>query len=204
MSEYVSVEISPNSVPIIPGQGRRVSAQIRNVGTDPSDVDSFNIEVVGIDESWYSLTTSRMALFPGDTGTALIDVNVPRHCSSTAGNIDFNVSATSTKHPNETGQGHAVLDIQAFHEFETSLERSHADDDSILYILQITNNGNDDLNLVAYTLLELVPVDQEAVEVGDAANVAQNQILLIDLCDRDVLSRLPPRRQTIDNRLFDP
>lgn len=78
----------PHNVEVAPGEGGVVSVTISNTS---KVIDSYQVQVFGLDPAWVQVTPQRLSLFPGDTQTAEIRVTLPADYPSSQRMISVNV-----------------------------------------------------------------------------------------------------------------
>ena len=83
-------------------------------------VATFVISVVGLDDTWVSITPSDMNLNEGQHGSAVVTITPPRRPSSRAGKHNFGIVVSSPDHPERVSQTSATLVIQPYFEFSLS------------------------------------------------------------------------------------
>lgn len=99
-----------------PGGQAQLSVTVRNPG---HLVESFRLDVVGLDPAWWQVHPPELAVYPGQEGSALIVINPPAQAQAPEGALPFGVRAISTLDANrsvveecdlEVGR---ILDLQA-------------------------------------------------------------------------------------------
>lgn len=80
----------PHHVEIDPGAGGHVSVSVTNTS---KVIDSYQVQVFGLDASWVDVSPPRLSLFPGDTATVDITVSLPLDHPTAKRTISINVTS---------------------------------------------------------------------------------------------------------------
>ena len=78
----------PHNVEVAPGEGGFVSVAITNTS---KVIDSYQVQVFGLDPAWVQITPPTLSLFPGDTGNVDVAVTLPADYPSSKRMISLNV-----------------------------------------------------------------------------------------------------------------
>ena len=114
MSEYFSLELTPQLLEVTPGQVVQARIMVENKG---HVLDYYTLEVSGLDPAWAHLSEQSFAVFPGDAATATLLIHPPDISGAAAGGYEFSIGLRSRYFPSEsievTGQV-AVLPVYSF------------------------------------------------------------------------------------------
>ncbi|MBM3941652.1 MAG: hypothetical protein FJ316_01760 [SAR202 cluster bacterium] len=138
-SNVIRVTLTPDRV-LLP-VGREVQAQItvQNAGFL---VDAFSIEVLGLDNAWYSLSRSSLSLFPGEEAASTITFRLPSRNEAVAQPYPFTVRVTSAKSPQEVTTEAGVLEVEPSLVYEASLSPEKVTGRRGAFTLTLANGGN--------------------------------------------------------------
>ncbi|GEM_PF-1335286 len=108
MSDRIEVTAEPAELILLPGETGEVSASIRNLG---QTVDQMILSVEGLDESWYTIPVSSVALFPNDQDNLKITIHPPK--TSESGSHPFQINVASQEDPSEIATAQVAIEIKA-------------------------------------------------------------------------------------------
>lgn len=80
----------PHLVEVQPGEGGIVTVTVTNTATV---IDSYEVEVYGLDPRWVEVSPAKLSLFPGETGSVTIRVQLPIDYPSSQRLISINVAS---------------------------------------------------------------------------------------------------------------
>ena len=130
----IDIEWTPTAPPV------QVTAQVQNTGVT---VDKYDVEIDGIEASWYTVTMQGTALFPGDTATIPIKIHPPLGADTPAGHYVFEVRARSQANTNLVASTMGVVYIIPKADFDmTMVEPRRVTGKSGQYTLNLSNGGN--------------------------------------------------------------
>lgn len=144
MADIIRVELTQESVQVVPGESAAIGITVQN---DSNVVDVLSIEVEGLDPSWYQLSVAQSSLFPGDQASGTLTLTPPKSSDAVSKNYPFTVKASSQKDPTQSTVLTVDLQVQAFHSFEMDVHPQKASGSTGSYKLSIKNTGNADLNI---------------------------------------------------------
>ncbi|MCI0439828.1 MAG: hypothetical protein L0177_11960 [Chloroflexi bacterium] len=152
MSSATTVTLAPDSLEMEPGSQARVEIRLRNT---TNLVDVFSIEVEGLDESLFELSTESVSLFPGDSATSVLTISVPRDKGFAAGTYPFKVRVGSRKDASQKVEALGKVEVKPFYSYEMEISPRRIVGKSGDYRVSITNQGNSELAIdLAATLKE--------------------------------------------------
>jgi uncharacterized membrane protein len=99
----------PETAVMVGGDPVTIVADIRNASMG---IDQYSVEVEGLDPSWYSLDSSSVSLFPGESGTVRITIRPPADAGA-AGPRAFTVRARSYFNAALVGSGRGTVVVAA-------------------------------------------------------------------------------------------
>jgi hypothetical protein len=97
-SGRIGVETDVNEVSLQAGESAPIQVTVTNNGYV---VDAFDLSVAALDPSWYTLTPTRVSLFPHARATATLQIHPPPHAAALAGDYAFELVAVSRDDPTE-------------------------------------------------------------------------------------------------------
>src|SRR4051794_9927491 len=101
------------------GETDTVHLAISNAGPV---VDAFELNVVGIDPSWYTFAPTSISLFPQDEAEATLELHPPAAVMILAGSYNFEVVATSHDAPTEQSRAAFSLSLAAAGDLAIDIE----------------------------------------------------------------------------------
>lgn len=137
--EQIVLTLLQTSVRIDAGSRMTLSLEVLN---DSNLVDHFTIQVIGLDEDWYSPPPQTLYLMPKSRDTAQITFHPPRRPSSKAGAHPFEVRATARAQGLQSAAMQAVLQINPYHNYVSKIEPQRVKRRRGTVDLVVTNNGN--------------------------------------------------------------
>ena len=118
MPERIELNADPLNVAMRGGDTAEVVASLRNLG---QTVDQLIVSIDGLDQDWYSLPVSSVALFPNDKDNLKIILHPPRTAETEAGTYPFHIRVTSQEAPDEAITAELTLEIRALLEIELEI-----------------------------------------------------------------------------------
>jgi hypothetical protein len=153
MHERVSLVLSTGRVSLSAGDA---PVTVDVVLTNRSQVvDQFDLQIVGGQPDWYSITPDRVSLFPGESTTSRLSLSPPRREDVLAGQYEIEVRATSRDDAGLASIAGLVLTIVPSGGFEIRLPKSRDEGRAGSYRLQVANLSDAPLSLL------LAPNDPE-------------------------------------------
>src|SRR6266566_197869 len=134
------------------GESDTVHLAITNAGPI---VDAFELNVVNIDPSWYTLTPTSISLFPQDEAEATLELHPPPGATILAGTYTFEVVATSHDAPTEQSRVSFTLSLAAVGDLTMDIEPQRIIARKGVFTLTLSNEGNTERKVV------LRPTDPE-------------------------------------------
>lgn len=144
MADFIRVTLTPDHLQLAPGDGAQAVVAFQNAS---NVVDVFTVEVQGLDESWYQLSSSSASLFPGDSSTSVLSIQVPRSSGAVAGTYPFKVRVTSRKGPSQETTLEGSLEVLPFYSYEMSLRPQKVAGAVGSFTLGIANGSNAELSV---------------------------------------------------------
>ncbi len=144
MSDKIQVTATPESLVATPGDSVETSATLHNLG---QSIDQFTLSIEGLDDSWYNLPVSSVALFPNDKDNLKIILTPPKTAETKAGSYPFRVKVTSQADPNESAAVDLKIEIQALPELEISLTPPSITGRRGVYQITINNPSDGEAHL---------------------------------------------------------
>ena len=116
----VSVHLSPAGphIPVVPGEAAHLTLTLHNAG---DRVTEYRITLTGLDASWYTLSHSSLALFPGDREQVQVTLAPPRSSESRAGTYPAALSVTSSRDPADRAELPLEVEVRPFLEYELDM-----------------------------------------------------------------------------------
>ncbi len=144
MADFIRVTLTPDRLQLAPGDATQAEVTFQNASTV---VDVFTLEVLGLDQSWFKLSSSSASLFPGDSATSVLSISVPRSSAALAGAYPFKVRVSSRKGPSQETTVEGSLEVLPFYSYEMSLRPQKVAGAVGSFTLGITNEGNAELSI---------------------------------------------------------
>jgi len=134
-----SVSVKPNSLRVVPGNHAEATIEVQNT----SDVvDVLSVAIHGLDLSWVQLSTISFSLFPGDSGTSVLKVCVPRTAASLSKSYTVTVATKSRNQPSCSQEAVLVLEVEPFHSVEACVREETLESGRSTYLIDVQNHGN--------------------------------------------------------------
>ena len=92
MAGRIGIEASEKSLNLAAGERSVVTITLTNAG---NVVDAFDLTVRDLDPTWYTLTPTRVSLFPKATGVSTLQIHPPLTTKALAGDYPFTIEAAS-------------------------------------------------------------------------------------------------------------
>ena len=143
MSDFIRVTMVPQNLQIYPGDAAEVSITIQNAS---NVVDSFLIEVQGLDSSWFKLSVLNSSLMPRDEGSSIITISPPKSSDAAARDYPITVRVISQKDPTQETNVTGNLEVQPFYTYSLDLRPQKMTGPKGSYSVIIANNGNAELD----------------------------------------------------------
>ena len=98
MSDLILVTLQPSLLQVKPGEELGATIEVQNRGRL---VDSYSIEVLGLNPDWYELADDTVSLFPGDSEIVSLVFNPSAGSNAVADSYDFTIKVSSNVSPSE-------------------------------------------------------------------------------------------------------
>lgn len=138
----------PHHVDVGPGQGGVVNVSVTNTA---AVIDSYDVQVFGLDPSWVTVNPSKLSLFPGETGAVEVRVTLPDDYPSSKRNLAINV--VSEDDPAAFNLSYVELSIAPSARTSVSLDPTMVTGGgSAAFGLVVSNQGNAVTRATGYAL----------------------------------------------------
>jgi serine/threonine protein kinase len=117
--EQIMLTLNQTQIKVDAGSRVTMSLEVEN---DSNLVDHFTIQVLGMDEDWFSPPPQTLYLMPKTRDTAQVSFHPPRKPSSGAGAHPFEVRATARAQGLQSAAMQATLVINPFYGYTSTLE----------------------------------------------------------------------------------
>ena len=143
----VDLNVAPTTQDIIPGESGTYYIDIENTGNVH---DTFSLTVEDLPSNWlYSFSESEVSLDPGESTTITLEIEPYRHWTTTPGDYEFSVNATSNEAPLRGLSASDIKDIIThvlpFHDVELYVTPSQdyaLPGETKFYLVVVLNLGN--------------------------------------------------------------
>lgn len=139
MSTRVGLTTDAKSVDMVAGGVGVVQITVVNMGRV---VDAFDLQLRGLDSSWYTLTPERVSLFPGAKAAAVLQLRAPAASLANAGTYTAEVIATSRDAPTESTSVAVQVVIAAQSELSVAIEPQRIVARRATFTSTVSNDGN--------------------------------------------------------------
>ncbi len=139
MSTRVGLTTDEKLIDMVAGGVGVVQITAVNMG---SVVDAFDLQVRGLDPSWYTLTPERVSLFPGAKAAAVLQLRAPATALANAGTYTAEVVATSRDAPTESTSVAVQVVIAAQSELSVAIEPQRIVARRATFTATVSNDGN--------------------------------------------------------------
>lgn len=145
----VRVNLFPTSREVEPGHTETYTITVTNFGNLN---DTYSLSLSWLAPSWYAFSNQSVSLSPSESTQVFLNVTPPRHWSTTPGEYDFTVTATSLNDPEAADSDHGILVVLPFHDLQLFVvPNSYTAEpgDKVTYTMGLQNLGNvrDDFNI---------------------------------------------------------
>ena len=145
MSDAIRVRVVPDSLQVVPdGNAVEAVVMVQNTGLA---VDQYAVELDGLPTTWYTLSTSSVALFPQDKDEARLVIRPPKGNGARAGSYPFNVVVVSRADATQTSRAEATLQIGTIETFDVDMSPRKVIGRRGRYNLTMRNGGNTDMSI---------------------------------------------------------
>ena len=134
-----NLSVKPTSLSILPGNHAEATIEVQNTG---DIVDVLSVAIHGLELSWIHLSTISFSLYPGDSGTSVLKVCVPRTPASLAKSYMVTVETKSRNHPASSQKAVLVLDVAPFHSVEACVREETSESGRSIFLIDVENHGN--------------------------------------------------------------
>jgi uncharacterized membrane protein len=153
VSELISLSIEPSSLTAMAGgEPLLVTVTVENRSRL---VDHYQLQLEGLEPSWYDLPPTPVELLPGERAIVRLSFHPPRTTEAQAGSYSFSVKATSLSNPLESSSLEAAMEVLPFGASSLEMTPQHLQGGQGTVQLTIHNRSN------APALLELQATDLE-------------------------------------------
>jgi hypothetical protein len=146
ISESAKVTLEPSALMLQSGgdTGEAV-ATVRNTS---EVLDQFDIEIEGLERTWYTVHAPSVGLFPGDNSEVRISFHPPKRIDIRAGDYPFLVKAVSQVDKARGGSAKGFVKIQPFAVFKAEISPQRATGRrGGTFRVVVSNSGSVDLSL---------------------------------------------------------
>ena len=112
MSELIGLSIEPGSLTAT--AGGETAQVIITVENRSRLVDHYQLQVEGLEPSWYDLPPTPVELLPGERGQVIISFHPPRTTETQAGSYPFSIRAVSQSNPLESSTLESTMGLLPF------------------------------------------------------------------------------------------
>ncbi|HEX9989376.1 MAG TPA: hypothetical protein VGE45_12985 [Chloroflexia bacterium] len=134
----ISIKLDPVETTLTPdGREKVVLLKVSNAG---QTVEEREIEVQGIDSSWYTLDGKNVRLWPKQVTEVPVKFHLPKEGVIAAGQHRFTVGVEQNNKPENTVEG--VITIEPYMDLNATLEPQRITGLQGTYKLRLDNNGN--------------------------------------------------------------
>jgi hypothetical protein len=137
--EQIILTLMQTNIRMDAGSRITMSLEVQN---DSQLVDHFTIQVIGMDDDWYTTPPQTLYLMPKSRDTAQIIFHPPRKASSFAGAHPFEVRATARAQGLQSAAMQATLQINPYYNFVSKIEPQRIKRRKGKVDLLVQNNGN--------------------------------------------------------------
>ena len=141
----IRITLLPDTLQAAP-DGGPVESIITVQNTGPA-VDQYAVELDGLPTTWYTLSSTAVALFPQDKDEAKLIIRPPKGPGVKAGVYPFTVTALSRADPSQTSRAEGTLQIGAVAAFDLDMSPRKVIGRKGRYNLTLRNGGNADLDV---------------------------------------------------------
>ncbi|HRE00869.1 MAG TPA: carboxypeptidase regulatory-like domain-containing protein, partial [Ilumatobacteraceae bacterium] len=167
-------DVTPNVAEIGPGESCTVTVRVSN--SSPL-IDAYSVQVFGVDPQWVTVSPPRLSLFPDESGTVEVTIQLP--VSFPAGHRQLSVNVSSENDPEQFTLSSLGLMALGHHRLRMRLDPITVTGASeAVFGLIVTNDGNTTVTAVASAMdqeeltgtiispevIELLPGQQETLE----------------------------------------
>jgi len=156
MPDTVKVALEPSALLLQSGgDTAEAVATVSNLG---EVLDQYDLEIEGLDRTWYTIHALTVGLFPGDNSQVRISFHPPKRSDIRAGDYPFLLKAVSQVDRSRGGSVKGFVKIQPFAVFKAEMAPQRVTARrSGSYRVSISNSGSVDLTL------DLKGADKEGV-----------------------------------------
>lgn len=144
MPNKIQVTANPSSLVAKPGDIVEANLALHNSG---QTIDQLTINVEGLDDDWYNLPVSSVALFPNDEDNLKIVLEPPKTNKISAGSYPFHVKVSSQADPEEITTVEMSIEIQTVPELKISISPESIKGRRGICQIVVNNPGDSDSRL---------------------------------------------------------
>jgi hypothetical protein len=141
----VTIKLNTDEVALSPGERATINLTVANEG---QVVDAYDVKVVGLDPSWYSLSQAEVRLFPESSGDVTLILHPLAGAASGAGFYVFTVLAISRDYPGDQAIRQVKITILRVGSLELEAIPQRIQGRAGTFTLTIHNAGNSPRNTV--------------------------------------------------------
>jgi len=140
MTKRIEVIVEPASVSLKAGETAEIIAKVRNTG---QTIDQLVVGIEGLDEAWYTVPVTSVALFPNDQDTLRIMLHPPREAEDRTGPHPFRILVRSHESP-EVAVAEVAFEIKRRLEIVLGISPDEIKGRKGSYQVTVTNPSNAD------------------------------------------------------------
>ncbi len=141
MVDSIRVSMMPTTLQHVPdGEAAVALITVQNMG---SSVDQYAVELDGLPTTWYTLSSTSVALFPQDKEEARLSIRPPKGAAK-AGSYPFTITVLSRADPSKTTRMEGTLQVSSVAAFEIEISPRKVIGRSARFNLTMRNGGNVD------------------------------------------------------------
>jgi len=136
--------IAQSNLTMSPGDKLEATVSLRNLG---QTVDQFSLGVQGLDESWYDLPVSSVALFPNDQDQLKINIQLPEKMDRKIPSYSFTIVAASQENPEDKVTATVSIQIEMAPEAQIFISPQTMSAREGSYQVQVVNPSASDVKV---------------------------------------------------------
>lgn len=144
MTNKIEATVTPKSLVAKVDETVQAIVGLHNLG---QSIDQLNVSVEGLDNSWYSLPVSSVALFPNDKDELKIIFNPPKTSQIKSGTYPFRIKVSSQANPEESIVVDMAFNVQTMPEVESTMLPQSITGRRGIYKITINNPGDNEVTL---------------------------------------------------------
>jgi uncharacterized membrane protein len=144
MTNKIEVIVTPKSLVTRADETVEASVKLHNLG---QSIDQLNINIEGLNGSWYTLPVSSVALFPNDKDELKIVFSPPKTEKIKAGSYPFRLKVSSQASPEESVTVDMAIAVQTMPDLEISISPQSITGRRGVYRMTINNPEDNEVQL---------------------------------------------------------